>query len=317
MLYLFYGADTYLVKETYTELFLKIAPKGSKIEDYILDGDDSSADQALIEAFSTSSLFSDISLVILKDFANNYNKWGKTEQKKLKEYLEKTDIAKSKTKNLIWIEGDLKAKDIDNPLGHFAKTSGTVKHIEKLKGIDFKKWLLKQAKEKDVSLDSEALAALVSAFEGETNLLDQYLTKLSLARLKTINLSQLEKLVYLPLNENIFALIGAAVQGDKSKAQYMLQQEIDSGAHPLYILTMLVYGFRSLLIIQSVLQSGKDAYSESGLAPFTVRANINTARKLNPTKLKNIYNRLAKIDGILKRGQIDPSLALMMFIQSL
>ncbi|MFZ2414496.1 MAG: hypothetical protein WAW33_00625, partial [Minisyncoccia bacterium] len=171
MLYLFYGADTYLVKETYTELFLKIAPKGSKIEDYILDGDDSSADQALIEAFSTSSLFSDISLVILKDFANNYNKWGKTEQKKLKEYLEKTDIAKSKTKNLIWIEGDLKAKDIDNPLGHFVKASGIVKHIEKLKGIDFKKWLLKQTKEKDVSLDPEALAALVSAFEGETNLL--------------------------------------------------------------------------------------------------------------------------------------------------
>ena len=317
MLYLFYGADNYLIKEAYTELFLKITPKDSKIEDYILDGDNPSADQALIEAFSTSSLFSDISLVILKDFANNYNKWGETEQKKLKEYLEKTDIAKSKTKNLIWIEGNLKAKEIDNPLGHFAKTLGTIKHIEKLKGIDFKKWLLKQAKEKDVNLEPEALAALVSTFEGETNLLDQYLTKLSLSRLKTINLSQLEKLVYLPLNENIFALIGAAVQGDKGKAKYMLQQEIDSGAHPLYILTMLVYGFRSLLIIQSVIQSGKDAYRESGLAPFTVRTNINIAQKLNPTKLKNIYNRLTKIDGILKRGQIDPSLALMMFIQSL
>jgi len=111
MLYLFYGADNYLIKEAYTELFLKITPKDSKIEDYILDGDNPSADQALIEAFSTSSLFSDISLVILKDFANNYNKWGETEQKKLKEYLEKTDIAKSKTKNFfpgyILVQADL------------------------------------------------------------------------------------------------------------------------------------------------------------------------------------------------------------------
>ena len=80
---------------------------------------------------------------------------------------------------------------------------------------------------------------------------------------------------------------------------------------------MLIYGFRSLLIIQSVLKAGKDAYKESGLSPYTVRMNIGTAQKLNSIKLKNIYNRLTKIDGILKRGQIDPSLALMMFIQSL
>ncbi len=317
MLYFFYGADNYLIKEAYTELFLKMAPEGAKIRDYILDGSDSSADQTLTEAFSTTSLFSNNSLVILKGFVSNYNKWGRVEQKKLKDYLEKTDITKSKTKNLIWVEGDLKAKEIDNPLGHLVKVMGTVKHIEKLKGSDFKKWLVKQAKEKSVNLEPDALTALVSTFDGETNLMEQYLTKISLAKLKTINLSQLEKLVYLPLNENIFALIGAAVQGDKNKAQYMLQQEIESGAHPLYILTMLVYGFRSLLIIQSVLQVGKDAYRESGLAPFTVRANISTAQKLNPIKLKNIYNRLTKIDGILKRGQIDPSLALMMFIQSL
>ncbi len=317
MLYFFYGTDNYLIKRDYTELFLKLAPQKAKIEDYVLDGSESSAGETLAEALSTTSLFSNSSLIILKGFIANYNKWGKMEQKKLKDYLEKTDINSSKTKNLIWVEGNLKAKEIDNPLGHFVKKVGAIKHVEALKGSDFKKWLMGQAKEKGVSLGADALASLVTAFEGETSLMDQYLTKISLSGAKTINLSQLEKLVYLPLSKNIFALIGAATQGDKSKAQYMLQKEIESGAHPLYILTMLVYGFRSLLIIQSVLKAGKDAYKESGLAPFTVRANLGLAQRINPTKLKNIYNRLTKLDGILKRGQIDPSLALMMFIQSL
>jgi len=127
---------------------------------------------------------------------------------------------------------------------------------------------------------------LATAFEGETGLIDQYLAKIALANLKVVGLDELERLVYLPLSENIFALIGAATQGDKSKAQYMLQKELESGAHPLYILTMFVYGFRSLILIQSALQTGKDVYKESGLAPFTVRANLGLAQKMNPIKLK-------------------------------
>ena len=317
MLYFFYGADSYLIKKAYTEIFLKLAPKGVKIEDFVLDGLDPSAGDLLAQAFSTTSLFSNDSLIILKGFFPSYNKWGKIEQKKLKDYFEKSDVTSSKTRNLIWVEGNLKAKEIDNPLGHLIKKVGTINHIEALKGIDFKKWVVSQAKEKGVVLEATALTALTTAFEGETSLMDQYLTKIVLSGTKTINLAQLEKLVYLPLNENIFSLIGAATQGDKSKAQYMLQKELNSGAHPLYILTMLVYGFRSLLIIQSTIKAGKDAYKESGLAPFTVRANFGLAQKINPLKLKNIYNRLAKLDGILKRGQIDPSLALLMFIQSL
>ncbi|HPS28250.1 MAG TPA: DNA polymerase III subunit delta [Candidatus Paceibacterota bacterium] len=317
MLYFFYGADSYLIKTTYTDLFLKLAPKGSKIEDFVLDGSDPSTGDTLAQSFSTTSLFSNESLIILKDFILTYNKWGKIEQKKLKDYFEKSDISSSKTKNLIWIEGNLKAKDIDNPLGHFIKKVGAVNHLESLKGLDFKKWLANQAKERGINLEPTALTALATAFEGETSLIDQYLTKIALANLKIVSLEELEKLVYLPLNENIFALIGAATQGDKSRAQFMLQKELESGAHPLYILTMFVYGFRSLLMIQSALKTGKDVYKESGLAPFTVRANLGLAQKMSPIKLKNIYNRLTKLDGILKRGQVDPSLALMMFIQSL
>lgn len=317
MLYIFYGTDSYLIKKAYTELFSKLAPEGAKIEDYVLDGTSATVGDSLTQAFSTSSLFSEDSLILLKDFILNYNKWGKTEQKKLKDYFENTDISSSQTRNLIWVEGNLKAKDLDTPLGHWVKKEGTVSHLENLKGTDFKKWIGQQAKERGINLKADALSALAVAFEGNTGLVDQYLTKLSLSELKTIDLSQLEKLVYLPLNENIFALIGAATQGDKAKAQYMLQKELKSGAFPLYILTMLVYGFRSLLIIQSALKAGGDVYRESGLAPFTVRANLGLAQRINPTKLKNIYNRLTKLDGILKRGQMDPSLALTMFIQSL
>lgn len=317
MLYFFYGSDSYLIGTAYKDLFLKLAPQGAKIEDFVLDGSDPATGSSLEQSLSTNSLFSGDSLIVLKNFMPAYNKWGKLEQKKLKDYFENSDISSNKTKNLIWVEGNLKAKEIDNPLGHWLKKNGNINHSETLKGLDFKKWLVIQAKKKNINLEPAALIALATAFEGETGLMDQYLTKIALADLKTVSLAKLEELVYLPLNENIFALIGATTQGDKSKAQFMLQKELDSGAHPLYILTMLVYGFRSLLIIQSALKTGKDVYKESGLAPFTVRANLGLAQKISATKLKNIYNRLTRLDGILKRGQLDPSSALTMFIQSL
>jgi DNA polymerase III delta subunit len=316
MLYFFYGQDSYLIKQAYTSLFLKLALQNSKIEDYIIDGKGLSAGDDLLESLSTTSLFSENSLVIFKDFLAEYNKWGKTEQKKFKERLESYGLAESKTKHLLWVEGNLKAKELDNPVGNWLKKTAAIKLSERLKGSSFKKWLINRALEKKVVLDNEATNELLNIFDGETGLIDQYLSKLALLD-KKITLSQLEKTVYLPANQNIFALIGAAVAGDKNRAQYLLQKEINSGSHPLYILKMFVYGFRNILIIQSILKDKKDPYKLSGLSPYAVRPNLEIAKKINPERLKNVYNRLAKIDGILKRGQIDPSLALVMFIQSL
>ena len=83
---------------------------------------------------------------------------------------------------------------------------------------------------------------------------------------------------------------------------------------------MLVYQFRNLIKIKSLLKQGlpeQEIVSQTKLHPFIVQKSIGQCRNFNLENLKLIYKKLFDADLAIKTGKINPNLALDLLVVSM
>lgn len=134
---------------------------------------------------------------------------------------------------------------------------------------------------------------------------------------ETITVQDVELLVKAKIDSNIFALIDALGHKNSRQATRELHKLLDSGKNELYILTMIVYQFRNLLIVKDLSERKKSFWqikNESGLHPFVLQKAFSQAEKFTLEELKNFYQRLLDFDIKIKSGKIEPKLALDMIV---
>ena len=112
------------------------------------------------------------------------------------------------------------------------------------------------------------------------------------------------------IENDIFKTIDAIAQKDKAQALSLLKKHIDSGDNVLYLLTMIAYQFKNLMLIKNNPQN-------CGLHPFVLRKNYGLAAQFSAEQLKKIYHQIFEIDLDIKTGKIEPELALELLISSL
>jgi DNA polymerase-3 subunit delta len=116
---------------------------------------------------------------------------------------------------------------------------------------------------------------------------------------------------------NIFNLIESIGKKDRSRALAILSGQIREGFNENYILTMLVYHFRNLINIKSLLGEGLGAGEISRrtkIHPMVVEKNIAYCRSLKEENLLMIYEKLYSADLNIKTGKMEPELALDILI---
>jgi DNA polymerase-3 subunit delta len=116
---------------------------------------------------------------------------------------------------------------------------------------------------------------------------------------------------------NIFSLIESIGKKDKNRALAILSGQIREGFNENYILTMLVYHFRNLISIKSLLNDGLGAGEISKMTkihPMVVEKNIAYCRNLKEENLVMIYEKLYSADLSIKTGKMEPELALDILI---
>lgn len=121
-------------------------------------------------------------------------------------------------------------------------------------------------------------------------------------------------------SENIFALTDALSFKNKALAIKLLDEQIEAGLSDGYLLNMFVRQFRILLQIKQELEAGLSQRQIAGqlkLHPFVAQKGIEQARHFTLSALKNILERLIKIDYEAKSGQSDYFTGLNMLIASL
>ncbi|MDD3006917.1 MAG: DNA polymerase III subunit delta [Candidatus Pacebacteria bacterium] len=116
---------------------------------------------------------------------------------------------------------------------------------------------------------------------------------------------------------NIFSLIESLGRRDKNRALAILTGQLRQGSNGNYILTMLVFHFRNLISIKSLLSEGLSAdeiSKQTNIHPYVVEKNTAYARSFKEENLVFIYEKLYAADLSIKTGKMEPELALDLLI---
>ena len=179
-----------------------------------------------------------------------------------------------------------------------------------LTGEKLNRWVKEEIKKRKSKIENPAVLELASlvgsdlwAMETEVEKLINYKDK------KIIKADDVRLMVKTKFDENIFHLTDALSEKDNKLSLKLLNDQIQLGVHPLYILTMLVRQFRILLQVKEVLDNEDNYYtvaSRLNLHPFVAQKAIREARRFTLDELKKIYQKLLEIDLKLKTTQDDP-----------
>jgi len=144
------------------------------------------------------------------------------------------------------------------------------------------------------------------------------LKKLSLIQKRVIDRKILEENVWLPFNTDIFSFLDTLAERKISSAFNFLMKEIqqdNSPFHLLYLLKMIIFEFRNLLMIKEVkAKSFLEIQKKTKIHPYTLSKIYPLAKGFSLDELKKIYQKLFLCDERIKRGLMESELALQMLL---
>jgi len=277
MIVLIHGKNTYLSREKLKELAKDEAVVLDLIENPELSVQD------IENELKHDSLFSDQKTIVIRDA------------------LLKIDIKKLKTDNLIIF---YETREVP------VKERKGIKEVYKfdlLKGKELKDWVKKQFK----GFKIEAIDELIKSTDNDLWRLSFEVNKLKAFKIKEkeIKAEDIALLIRPGIEAQIFKTIDAIASKDKKTALDLIYKHLEAGDAPLYLLTMINYQFRNLLIV-------KDLHDTSVLKmhPFVIKKSQYLAHKFTKEKLESIYLKIFKMDLAIKRGKIKPEMALELLI---
>lgn len=319
-----YGIDTYRSRQKLKEIidrYKKIREKGLNLTYF--DASKLSF-QDFINQSQQTSIFKEKKLIILINlFSNNELKKIFLEKEKKDKFL--TKLADSEDIILIFEEQGVLKKE---PLFIFFKKFAKCQEFKLLEGQNLKIWIKKEFINEQVEISQGALEQLAEFVGNDLWRLSNEIKKLaaykknpasakSLAGKQKIEAEDVEHLVRTKVEIDIFKTIEAIAIKDKKQALGLLHKHLERGDEPLYLLSMINFQFRNLLIIKDLIEKNYPYYvltKETQLHPYVIKKAYFQSQKFTFEELKKIYQKIFQIDLKIKTGQIDARLALDLFI---
>jgi len=175
-------------------------------------------------------------------------------------------------------------------------------------------WVKKLAEKEGALFNPKALELLIAMVGNNLWQLDSEIKKLSNYnhgnhKNQEIIVSDVDLLVKGKFNDDIFQLMDAIGTKNRAKALKLFQDQMDSGANGVYLLTMLERQFRINLQIKEALGKGNlsssELASELGMHPFVVQKTMQQCSKFSLPELKAIYNNLLDFEIKLKTSKVN------------
>ncbi len=308
MIILLYGKDTYRSKEKMGEIIVEYKKKyKSGLNLKFLEGEDASN----LEDYDRQvSMFNEKKLIVLRKLFSS----EKVKSNFLKNFKK---IISSDNIFILYEEGDIKKSDnLFKKLSGESKKSAMLQEFQPLSGRALFSWIKKEFNKNSIKVDEDAIRRLQEATGEDLWRIKNEIDKLSLYK-KEIKEKDVDYMVNIGVEANIFKTIDAIAEKKKEKALLSLYDHLEKGDNPLYILSMITYQFRNLITVSDLSQR-KFSYNEmkakSGLHPFVFKKSYNQMQKFSFEELKKIYDNLFEMDLKAKTGQIDPVLALHLFL---
>jgi len=316
MIIFLYGQDTYRSHQKLNEIiesYKKIHKSGLNLR--YVEGGDFNFEDAKNET-QTISMFDEKKLIIFRNTLDSLKEEDKSLDF-LKKFIDSKDII------VVYEE---KEADKRLSLVKFLEKEAKAQEFQFLDGLKLKSWAKNQIEEYGGKIEPSALDKLVEYVGSDLWWLKNEIEKLANYKNgKAISTADVDLLVKPKIEPEIFKTIDAIAFNNnqwsgKKQALKLLHDHLEKGDHPLYLLSMINFQFRNLLIIKDLMEKNVPYYSipkMTKMHPFVVKKTYEQARKFTFQELKKIYQKIFQVDLSIKTGKINPTAALDFLIVSL
>ena len=327
MLCILYGEDDFSLRQSLEQIETSIGdPTALATNTTVLDGQQLTVDQ-LRAVCETIPFLAEKRLVIVHGLLGRFEvkskpgrgKTGASNQQsgyqELGEYIGK--IPESTI--LVLIDGKVTSK---NPLFGKLSTRARVKSFPLLRGDRLHQWIQKRVDEKNASISSQAVDLLARFVGGNLWIMANEIDKLALfASGRRIEEEDVKLVVSYAQEASVFAMVDAILEFRAGVAEQLLQQLLQRGAAPAYLLVMLSRQVRMIVRVKELRSQRKsemEIQDRLGLpSEFALRKTSEQANRYSLARLKEVYHRLLEADLSIKTGRYDAELALNILIAEL
>ncbi|MDP3899968.1 MAG: DNA polymerase III subunit delta [bacterium] len=192
---------------------------------------------------------------------------------------------------------------------HLSKQPYSEKYVN-LNNLQLGVWVKTRLKEKNLTIEPQALQQLIIRTEGNLwqlkNDLHKLVNYLPAQKYSNITLNDVLLLTRGGFDDSIFALTDALGNNNKAFFFSLLEGQIENGIAIQQILPSIIRHFKNMLMIKDQLLQNKTAATiakDLGLHPFVVKKTSAQTHNFNLSYLKNALRQLIEIDCQIKTGQ--------------
>ena len=307
MIIYLYGQDTFRSSQKLNEIiehYKEIHKSGLNLSFFNLTEKDF---QEFKDDSKTISMFDEKKLVVLKNSSSN-NSFQEDFLENNKYFLNSEDIF------VFFEEGVPKS----NKFFKFLEKKAKSQEFKILEGTQLKNWVRKEFEKHKAKIEINALDHLIEFVGNDLWQMENEIKKLSnFKNGKTVKKEDVDVLVKSKIETDIFETIDYIASRNKKRALELIHQHLEKGDSPLYLLSMINFQFRNLLIIKDLIEKGRPYYTfqkTTGLHPFVIKKSSFQAQRFSLQELKKIYQKIFQVDLNIKTGKLDPQVALDLFI---
>ncbi|WP_432664571.1 DNA polymerase III subunit delta [Wukongibacter baidiensis] len=325
--YLFFGKEKYLINkgmDLVKDRYFSSANDESFNYNFY-DGIKDDID-VVLNSCETLPFMGEKRIVIVKSkeaFSGNKSVMSKDDEEKLIKYISNIP----ETTCLIFIAGD--KIDKRKKLVKEIKSNGKILEFDKLDRTSFVKWIQKILKSNHKGVSNTALEGLIDSLrylerDSSSTLYDveNEIKKLCnyIADKEMIELSDIEKIMTKPLENNIFLLVDSVANKNSNLALKMFNQMLIGGEPEGRILHMIVRQFKILNKVKIMIDRG---YTASAIAPkislpqYIAKKYVKQSNGFSAKDILNILNLAAESERKIKTGKMPAKLAIEMLITGL
>ncbi len=220
---------------------------------------------------------------------------------------------------LVLIDGKIKS---NNPLLRELSARAEVKSFPLLKDAELRQWVQRRVAEEGGGISSQAVGLLAKIVGSNLWAMANEINKLVLfASGRRIEEEDIKVVVSYVQEANVFAMVDAILDFKAGVAEQLLQQLLQGGAAPAYLLFMLSRQVRMIVQVKELTNRGEpkiEIQDKLGLTKeFAWRKTLEQAGKYPLARLKEVYHKLLEADLSIKTGKYGGELTLNLLIAEL
>lgn len=317
-LYLFWGIDSYIIKNKTDQIFSK-----NNIDEFnvtVYDMEESDIESALNDA-ATIPFMSDKKAVVVK------NAYFLTNEKKPKKEIKHNLDALSRyldnpsKDSILVFQAPYRKLDERKAITKKLKSKSIAEECTPLKDQDLRNWVKRQLGKNNTTIDTDALNEFMNRVENNTEVLVNEMKKLALYSedLNRVDIDTIKKVITKNVEDNVYEITNMILENKRSRALEVYNDLISHNEDPLRILGILVNKYREILHTKQLIKGGKDKNdvadyfnATSGRAYYIMKNASSVREDVVEKHLKS----LEELDYKIKTGQIDKKIGLELFILS-